>query len=77
MTADNFDKTLAAFRQRSPYRPFTVVLHSGSRFEVDHLGALVARDGVAVFVGPGGLPVVFDHEGVEQFVGDLSGQPTE
>ncbi len=75
MNADNFDHTLAAFRQRSPFRPFTVVLNSGTRFEVDHPGAMVARDGVAIFVGPGGVPVVFDYEGVEQFIGDLSGQP--
>jgi carbamate kinase len=33
-------------------------------------GALIFRDGVAVFLGPGGVPVIFDHEGVEQFVAD-------
>jgi hypothetical protein len=30
---------------------------------------------VAVFVGPGGIPVVFDHEGVEHFTGDLADRP--
>ena len=75
MTPDNFDRTLLAFRERAPLRPFMVVLHSGRQFEVDHPGALVQRDGVAVFVGPGGVPVVFDHEGVEQFVGDLADRP--
>jgi hypothetical protein len=29
---------------------------------------------VAIFIAPGGIPVVFDHEGVSQFVGDLLGQ---
>ncbi|MBL8864294.1 MAG: hypothetical protein JNK93_01900 [Planctomycetia bacterium] len=72
MTADNFDQTLQSFRDRTPFRPFTVVLHSGRQFEVDHPGALVHRDGVAVFVGPGGLPNIFDHEGVEHFTGDLA-----
>jgi hypothetical protein len=75
MTADHFDQTLAAFQQRSPFRPFTVVLGSAARFEIDHPGALIFRDGVAVFLGPGGVPVIFDHEGVEQFVADLAGQP--
>ena len=75
MTADNFEQTLVAFQQRSPFRPFTVVLVSGKQFEVDHPGALVHREGVAVFVGPGGVPVVFDHEGVEHFVGDLAERP--
>ncbi len=76
MTADNFNQTLAAFQQRSPFRPFTVVLLSGTRFEIDHPRALVFRDGVAVFVGPGGVPVIFDHEGVEHFVADLAGNPS-
>jgi carbamate kinase len=37
---------------------------------------LVQRDGVAIFVGPGGVPVVFDHEGVEHFAGDLADRPS-
>ncbi len=71
MEADNFDRTLSAFRQRLPFRPFTVALVNGDRFEVDHPGALVVRDGVAVFIAPGGVPILFDHEGVNQFIGDL------
>ena len=77
MEASNFDNTLLAFRRRVPFRPFTVVLVNGDRFEVDHQEALVVRDGVAVFVGPGGVPVLFDHEGVAQVVGDLKGEPVE
>jgi hypothetical protein len=71
----NFDNTLTAFRRRVPFRPFTVVLVNGDRFEVDHQEALVVRDGVAVFVAPGGVPVLFDHEGVAQVIGDLKGEP--
>ncbi len=67
-----FDETLGAFRKRAPFRPFTVALVNGDRFEVDHADALVVRDGVAIFVAPGGTPVVFDHEGVSQIEGDLS-----
>jgi hypothetical protein len=73
MAADNFNQALTAFQQRSPFRPFTVVLSSGTRFEIDHPGALVFRDGVTVFVGPGEAPVIFDHEGVEHFVADPVG----
>lgn len=76
MQADNFDHALTAFRQRVPFRPFTVALVNGDRFEVDHPNALVVRDGVAVFIGPGGIPILFDHEGVRQFVGDLMGEPS-
>ena len=74
MTADNFDQTLVAFKSRRPFRPFTVALVNGGRFEVDHQDALVVRDGVAIYVAPGGVPTIFDHEGVSQFIGDLMAQ---
>lgn len=74
MEADNFDQTLQAFKRRSPYRPFTVVLVNGDRFEVDFADALVVRDGVAIFIASGGVPIIFDHEGVSQFIGDLREQ---
>ncbi len=76
MTEDHFEQSLAALQQRASFRPFTVVLGSGARFEIDHPGALIFRDGVAVFLRPGGVPILFDHEGVEHFVADLAGQST-
>jgi hypothetical protein len=45
---------------------------SGDRLEVDHGGALGVRDGVALYVASGGIPVAFDHEGVSHVVGDLA-----
>jgi hypothetical protein len=56
MTADNFDQMLTGLRSLKPYRVFTIELHGGQRFEVDHPGAFVVRDGVAVFLAPGGAP---------------------
>lgn len=70
MTPDNFDRTLRAFQRRKPFLPFTVALVDGDRFQVDHPEALVLRDGVAVFVAAGGVPTLFDHEGVSEFVGE-------
>lgn len=75
MQSENFDSTLTAFRRRVPFRPFTVSLVNGERFEVDHAEALVVRDGVAIYIGPGGIPVVFDHEGVSNIIGDLMAIP--
>ncbi len=75
MEAENFDRTLTGFKRRSPFRPFTVALVNGDRFEVDHPDALVVRDGVAIYVAPGGVPVLFDHEGVSQVIGDLMSEP--
>jgi hypothetical protein len=69
MTADDFTSILDGLRQAQPFRVFTVELQGRRRFEVDHPGALVVRDGVAVFLAPGGVPVWFDHEGVEQILG--------
>jgi hypothetical protein len=74
MEADNFEQSLNAFKTRTPFRPFTVALVNGDRFEVDFPAALLVRDGVAVYLAAGGVPVIFDHEGVSQIVGDLLGQ---
>jgi hypothetical protein len=68
MTAENFESVLAGLRQLQPFRVFTVELHGGRRFEVDHPGALIVRDGVAVFLAPGGVPIWFDHDSVNQII---------
>ena len=69
MTAENFDEVLNGLRRRQPFQVFTVELHGGQRFEVDHPGAIVIRDGVAVFLAPGGTPIWFDHDSVNQIIG--------
>ena len=69
MTSDNFDLVLQTLTQQKPYTVFTVELNGGKRFEVDHPGAMVIRDGVAVFLGPGGVPYWFDHDSVSQIIG--------
>lgn len=69
MTADHFDQVLEGLKRLKPFRIFTIELHGGQRFEVDHPGALVIRDGVAVFLAPGGVPIWFDHESVSQIIG--------
>jgi hypothetical protein len=69
MLPEHFERTLRAFAHRTPFRPFTVELVSGTRIEIDHPEALVFRGGLAVFISPEGVPVLFDHEGVSQFNG--------
>jgi hypothetical protein len=71
MDRNTFDSTLRVIQQRRPYQPFTIALVNGHRIEIDHPDAIVFRDGVAAFVGPGGVPVLFDHEGVSEVIGDL------
>jgi hypothetical protein len=77
MTADHFDELLDALQVRSPFQPFVVELVGGQRFEVDHPRAMVVRDGVAVFLQPGGRPVWFDHDSVTQIEGDIAGGSLE
>ena len=74
MTIENFDQTLNLLTSRVPFHPFTVAMVNGDRFEVDYPKALAFRDGAAMFFAPGGVPVIFDHESVSQFVGDLMGK---
>ena len=68
MTADNFDQVLRTLQDTRPYKIFTIELNGGQRFEIDHPNALVVRDGVAVFVAPGGIPVWFDHESINAII---------
>ena len=77
MDRDTFTETIRTFKHRAPFRPFTVVTNSGNRHEVDHPDALAVKDGVALFLAPGGVPVIFDHEGVCEVIGDLSGRGAE
>lgn len=68
MTPDNFDAIVTRLLTRTPFRPFTVELVSGSRFEIDGPGAAAVRDGAGVFIAPGNIPVWFDHESVSHII---------
>jgi hypothetical protein len=68
VTAENFDHLLEAMLSRDPFQIFTIELHGGRRFEIDHPRATVYREGVAVFIAPGGIPVWFDHDSVSQII---------
>lgn len=77
MTVENFEQLHDLFYLRRPFRPFTITLVNGDRFEVDHHRALAFRDGYGMFASPGGIPILFDHESVSQIIGDLMNQPSE
>jgi hypothetical protein len=75
MERDTFTASIRSLRQRTPFRPFTVVTTGGGRYEVDHPEAILVRDGLALFAAPGNIPVIFDFDGVSEIIGDLSGSP--
>lgn len=77
VTQESFDTTLRLLVNRRPFQPFTVAMVNGDRLEIDHPNAIALRDGFAFFASPGGIPVIFDHEGVAEFIGDLAGQSSE
>jgi hypothetical protein len=77
MDRETFTATIRAFRNRTPFRPFAVALVNMDRYEVDRPETLALGDGMAVLVAPGNVPVFFDHEGVNQVIGDLSGRGAE
>lgn len=77
MDQATFDSTIRVFKHRTPFQPFTIAMVNGDRLEIDHPDALALRDGIGLFAAPGGVPVVFDHEGVCQVVGDLAGNASD
>ncbi len=70
MDVSHFERSLGAFQRRTPFRVFTVSLVNGDRFQVDHPEALILRAGVAVFVAADGTPTLFDHESVNELIGE-------
>lgn len=69
MSPEVFAATLDELMMRQPFRVFAIELHGGRRVEIDHRKAVVRRDGAAVFVAPGGIPIWFDHDSVTQIIG--------
>ncbi|MGL4552516.1 MAG: hypothetical protein ACRC33_15185 [Gemmataceae bacterium] len=74
MDRETFTTTIEALQNRRPFKPFTVALLDGDRYEVDRPNVLALGEGAAVLLAPGNVPVFFDHEGVSQVSGDLSGR---
>ena len=68
MTAENFDAVFARLMTRRPFQIFTVELRGGQRFEVDGPLTMAVKDGIAVFIAPGKVPIWFDHNSVNQII---------
>jgi hypothetical protein len=68
MTAEHFEETLDVLMSLRPFKPFTIELNSGQRYEVDAPHSTAFKEGAAVLLAPGGVPVFFDHESVSQII---------
>jgi hypothetical protein len=74
MDRDTFNTAIRAFKNRTPFQPFTLSMVNGERLEVDHPDAVHVHEGLGVFFGPGGVLTILDHEGVARVIGDLASQ---
>jgi hypothetical protein len=68
MTRDEFEERLRTLVRRRPFQPFTVLLLTGERIEVDDPEAVGWGGGLAGFLKPSGEPVWFDCTSVQEFV---------
>ncbi len=66
MREDTFERSLRAFSQRRPFKPFLVELASGSRFTIDRPEALAQRGPAAVYINPDGEYTLFRSTTVTQ-----------
>ena len=71
VTKENLKLALDLFNKRRPCKPFTIVLNSGERLQADHSEALFHSDSAGFFFTPGDAPILFDHDGITNVVGDL------
>jgi hypothetical protein len=53
---------------RKPFQRFTIELNTGQRHEIGHPHAAAFEEGTAVLLAPGGVPVFFDHDSVNQII---------
>ena len=68
MTPENFEQSIRELARRAPFKPFTIELVSGDRFEAQHPEAVAFGGGTAVYISPKGVPRLFDHESVRQLI---------
>jgi hypothetical protein len=74
MDRNQFNTTLHTLKNRRPFGPFTLAMVNGDRLEVDFPDGLAVREGMALYLAAGGIPVWCDHEGVSEIIGGLAGQ---
>jgi hypothetical protein len=75
MNEDTFERSLRAYCQGQPFKPFLVELASGAQLTIDHPEALVYRGRAAMYVDREGNFTLFDNEGVTQLA-DITGNGT-
>jgi hypothetical protein len=75
MSREEFERRLNAVMKQEPLRPFTVVLTSGERCEIDD-PQYVARNhnGAAGFITASGEPFSFDYANLAEIISSVEAQ---
>ena len=68
MTRDEFEQRLRTLIRRRPFLPFTIVLATGERLDVDVPEAVALGGGAGGYLSPSGEAFLFDCDGVQEFV---------
>jgi len=68
MTREVFEDTVTQLLTHRPFQVFTVELQNGRVHEIDHPLAMSYRNGVAVFIAPAHVPIIFDHDNVVRII---------
>jgi hypothetical protein len=66
MTKEDFQQQMRAFLRQRPFQPFTVVLDTGQRIEVDVPEAVALGGGAAGYLDPAGEATLFECEDVSE-----------
>jgi hypothetical protein len=72
MKEEILERSLKAFSQRRPFKPFLVELVSGTRLTINHPEALVHRGRAAMFIDHEGNFTLLDNDGVAHLA-DITG----
>ena len=74
MNRQSFQNAIDRLLAETPFRPFTIETVTGTKYEIDHPSAVATRDGTAIYILPGGVPVWFDGQSVASIIGDITGR---
>ena len=66
MTREDFEKQMRIFLRQRPFQPFTVMLNSGDRIEVDVAESVAFDAGSAAYISEDGEITLFACEDVRQ-----------
>jgi hypothetical protein len=68
VTKKDFEQRLRTLVRQRPFQPFTVILVTGERIEVDAPEAVALGGGTAGYLSPAGDPILFDCRQVSQII---------